>query len=103
MKIFFLHNETLLYVLSSLRRRGCLTIGQNCHSGRDPWFDKLTILSEAEGESRKVEEDQVILDPGSHPPPGDLAGMTNGGRISSQKITPSLQSLLNGRRKGVKI
>lgn len=30
---------------------------------RDPWFDRLTILSEAEGESRELAEDQVILDP----------------------------------------
>jgi hypothetical protein len=41
------------------------------------WFDRLTTLSEVEGESRKVAENQVILDPGSHPAARDLAGMTN--------------------------
>ena len=30
--------------------------------GRDPWFDRLTTLSEAEGESRKVAENQIVLD-----------------------------------------
>ena len=30
-------------------------------------------------ESRKVAENQIILDPGSHPAPRDLAGMTNWG------------------------
>jgi hypothetical protein len=45
--------------------------------GRDPWFDRLTTLSEVEGESRKLLENQTILDPGSHPAPRDLAGMTN--------------------------
>ena len=34
---------------------------------RDPWFDMLTTLSEVEGESSKVMEDQMTLDPGSHP------------------------------------
>ena len=29
---------------------------------RDPWFDKLTTLSEVEGESRKLSENQIILD-----------------------------------------
>jgi hypothetical protein len=48
--------------------------GQAC--GRDPWFDRLTTLSEVEGESRKVAENQILLDPGSHPAPRDLAGMT---------------------------
>jgi hypothetical protein len=45
--------------------------------GRDPWFDRLTTLSEVEGESRKIAENKIILDPGSHPAPRDLAGMTN--------------------------
>jgi hypothetical protein len=31
--------------------------------GRDPWFDTLTTLSEVEGESRKMPENQTILDP----------------------------------------
>jgi hypothetical protein len=44
--------------------------------GRDPWFDRpfdkltvlsevegLTTLSEVEGESRKISENQIILDP----------------------------------------
>ena len=43
---------------------------------RDPWFDMLTTLSEVEGESRKLSGNQLILDPGSHPAPQDLAGMT---------------------------
>jgi hypothetical protein len=30
--------------------------------GRDLWFDKLTTLSEVEGESRKTAENQIILD-----------------------------------------
>ncbi len=30
--------------------------------GRDPWFDRLTTLSEVEGESRKIAENQMILD-----------------------------------------
>ncbi|KPK25196.1 MAG: hypothetical protein AMK69_14940 [Nitrospira bacterium SG8_3] len=51
--------------------------GKPKNGGRDPCFDKLTILSEAEGESRKVEGNQIILDPGSCPAPRDLAGMTN--------------------------
>jgi hypothetical protein len=38
--------------------------GEPRNSGRDP-------------ESRKVGENQNILDPGSHPAPRDLAGMTN--------------------------
>jgi hypothetical protein len=33
--------------------------------GRDPWFDTLTTLSEVEGESRKMAEYHIILDPGS--------------------------------------
>ncbi len=28
-------------------------------------------------ESRKITENQIILDPGSHPAPRELAGMTN--------------------------
>jgi hypothetical protein len=44
--------------------------------GRDPWFDRLTTLSEVEGESRRFAEHQIILDPGSHPALRDLAGMT---------------------------
>jgi hypothetical protein len=30
---------------------------------RDPWFDRLTTLSEVEGESRKIAEQKIILDP----------------------------------------
>ena len=41
----------------------------------------LTTLSEVEGESRKLAENQIILDPGSHPAPRDLAGMTNSDKI----------------------
>jgi hypothetical protein len=78
--------------------------------GRDPWFDRLTTLSQVdpstklrvdaeqsrsiEGESRKLEEDQIILDPGSHPSfvfaeaspdmPRDLAGMTICGTVSDR-------------------
>ena len=29
---------------------------------QDPWFDKLTTLSEVEGESRELAENQIILD-----------------------------------------
>ncbi|MGD9031576.1 MAG: hypothetical protein PVJ69_15730 [Desulfobacteraceae bacterium] len=64
--------------------------------GRDPWFDRLTTLSEVEGESRKIREAQIILDPGSHPTsvfaeaspdrPRDLAGMTNYDRASKAGI-----------------
>jgi hypothetical protein len=50
--------------------------------GRDPWFDRLTTLSEVEGESRKIGENQIILDPGSRPAPWDLAGMTNCNTVS---------------------
>lgn len=65
---------------------------QNYHSGRDPWFDRpfdrvmvlsriegLTTLSEVEGESRKLAENQTILDsaPDLIRSPRDLAGMTN--------------------------
>ena len=60
--------------------------------GRDPWFGRLTTLSEVEGESRKVAQNQNILDPGSHPAsvfakaspdrPRDLAGMTNYNTVS---------------------
>ena len=44
--------------------------------GRDPWFDRLTTLSEVEGESREAVGNRIILDPGSHPAPRNLAGMT---------------------------
>jgi len=45
-------------------------------------FDKTVIPGEpndvgGDPESRKVVENQIILDPGSHPAPRDLAGMTN--------------------------
>jgi len=50
--------------------------------GRDPWFDRLTTLSEVEGESRKIVGNQIILDPGSHPASRDLAGMTNCNTVS---------------------
>jgi hypothetical protein len=50
--------------------------GEHNDVERDPWFDKLTTLSEVEGDSRKLPGNQVILDPGSHPAPWDLAGMT---------------------------
>ena len=44
---------------------------------RDPWFDRLTTLSEVEGESRKLLSSHLFLDPGSRPALRDLAGMTN--------------------------
>jgi len=34
--------------------RDGVAIRQSCHSGRDPWFDILTTLSKAEGESRGI-------------------------------------------------
>jgi hypothetical protein len=37
--------------------------GEANYVGRDPWFDGLTTLSEAEGESRKIKKNQIILDP----------------------------------------
>jgi hypothetical protein len=50
--------------------------GESNDVGRDPWFDRpfdrltvlsevegLTTLSEVEGESRKIAENQIILDP----------------------------------------
>ena len=40
--------------------------GESKHFWRDPWFDKLTTLSEVEGESSKLVDKQTILDP---PPP----------------------------------
>jgi len=45
-------------------------------------FEKAVIPGEPndcgrDPESRKVAENQIILDPGSHPAPRDLAGMTN--------------------------
>jgi hypothetical protein len=51
--------------------------GEPKHLWPDPWFDKLTTLSEVEGESRKLVENQTILDPDSHPALRDLVGMTN--------------------------
>ena len=55
--------------------------GESNDVGRDPWFDRpfdrLTVLSKVEGESRKAAGYQIILDPGSRPAPRDLAGMTN--------------------------
>jgi hypothetical protein len=50
--------------------------GEQSHLGRDLGFDRLTTLSEVEGESRKLEVNRTVLDPGSHPTPRDLAGMT---------------------------
>ncbi len=55
--------------------------GEPKHFWRDPWFDKLTTLSEVEGESSKLVDKQTILDPGSHPALRDLAGMTNFDRV----------------------
>ena len=46
--------------------------GEPKDGGRDPWFNTLTTLSEVEGESRKVAENQIILDP-----PPLSAGITN--------------------------
>ena len=43
--------------------------GERNAVGRDP-------------ESRKTAENQIILDPGSHPVPRDLAGMTNCDTVS---------------------
>jgi hypothetical protein len=51
------------------RRRRDLGPGEQKEFGRDPWFDRLTTLSEVEGESRKLGGNQIALDP---PPP--LAG-----------------------------
>ena len=51
--------------------------GEPKHFWRDPWFDKLTPLSEVEGESRTLVEILTILDPDSHPALRDLVGMTN--------------------------
>jgi len=59
--------------------------GEPNDCGRDPWFDRLTTLSEVEGESRKFAENQNILDPGSHPAPLDLAGMTNWDTVSGER------------------
>jgi hypothetical protein len=58
--------------------------GEPKDCGRDPWFDRLTTLSKVEGESRNIAENQNILDPGSHPAPRDLAGMTNCETLSRQ-------------------
>jgi hypothetical protein len=54
--------------------------GEPNDCGRDPGFDKLTTLSEIEGESKSRAENRIILDPGSHPASRDLAGMTKGDR-----------------------
>jgi len=51
--------------------------GEQNDLGRDPWFDRLTTLSEVEGESRNLVVNRIVLDPGSHHAPRDLAGMTN--------------------------
>jgi hypothetical protein len=45
-------------------------------------FDKVVIPGEQNNferdpESKKLAENQTILDPGSHPAPRNLAGMTN--------------------------
>jgi hypothetical protein len=45
------------------RRRRDLRPGEPKDGERDPWFDRLTTLSEAEGESSEVAEDRNILDP----------------------------------------
>jgi hypothetical protein len=50
---------------------------ESAGDGRDPWFDRLTTLSEVEGESRELKLLQLFLDPGSRPAMRDLAGMTN--------------------------
>ena len=71
--------------------------GEPKDPGRDPWFDRLTTLSEVEGESRKIVSYQIILDPGSHPAPRDLAGMTNCDTASSG--VGSLQKGAQGRGK----
>jgi hypothetical protein len=64
---------------------GSLRLGHNTYvipdefrfAERDPWFDRLTTLSEVEGESRKLLSSHLFLDPGSRPALRDLAGMTN--------------------------
>jgi len=42
--------EIRISLLNYLSTRGVLSIS-SCHSGLDPWFDKLTTLSYVEGES----------------------------------------------------
>jgi hypothetical protein len=64
---------------------GSLRLGHNTNvipdefrfAERSPWFDRLTTLSEVEGESRKLLASHLFLDPGSHSALRDLAGMTN--------------------------
>ena len=46
----------------SRRRRRDLRPGEQNDVKQDPWFDKLTTLSEVEGESRELAENQIILD-----------------------------------------
>jgi hypothetical protein len=53
-------------------------------------FDKSVIPGEPndigrDPESRKIAENQMILDPGSHPAPRDLAGMTNCDTVSRRR------------------
>ena len=50
----------------------CSVIPESAAGGY-PWFDRLTTLSEVEGESRC---NSVLLDTGSHPPKADSSGMT---------------------------
>jgi hypothetical protein len=50
-------------------------------------FDKTVIPGEQndfgrDPESRKLAENQIVLDPGSHPAPRDLTGMTNYDTVS---------------------
>jgi len=44
---------------------------------RDPWFDRLTTLSEVEGKSRKLKENQTILDLPPTSPGDDELGRGN--------------------------
>jgi hypothetical protein len=37
--------------------------GEQSDLERDPWFDRLTTLSEVEGESRKLVANRTVLDP----------------------------------------
>ncbi|KPK30183.1 MAG: hypothetical protein AMK69_04175 [Nitrospira bacterium SG8_3] len=84
--------------------------------GRDPWFDRpfdkltvlskvegLTTLSEAEGESREVAEYQIILDPGSHPAPRDLAGMTNYDKDTTGHETEAIMEKITGPPKNIEL
>jgi hypothetical protein len=77
------HSEKVLFSVIPGEPKDC---------GRDPRFDGLTALSEVdpstwlrveaeqrrsiEGESRRGTKNKIVLDPGSHPAPRDLAGMT---------------------------